>query len=67
MGIEKIRAAKHVEDDRERLGRVRQIVDFPVTDPDELARDEFGPGLVEEAGVLLPGRILGEGGEGRAL
>ena len=66
MGVDKIRTAKHVEDDRERVRRVGEIVDFPVTDANELACDESGPGLIEEDGVLLPGRILGESGEGRA-
>ena len=39
MGVEKIRTAKHVKDDWERLRRVGEIVDFPVTDANELARD----------------------------
>ena len=65
IGVEEIRTAKHVEDGRDGLDRVRHITRFPLANAGELASVEFRPGLVEETGVPLPSRVLGEDDERR--
>ena len=54
IDVKKIGSAKHVERDRHRLGRFREVVSLPGVQFLELSLVEFGERVLEKCGVILP-------------